>query len=103
MGAVRVRDDEHAEIELRILVALYDAWPNRLDVRPSEVYRPAGRYTTPNDVASVMRQLLAGRVEGQMGNIGLVERRTPQRGGPPRPPCVRDGGAPADGRHDLGS
>ncbi len=73
MGAVQVRDDEYAEIELRVLVAFYDAWPNRLDVRPSEVYRPAGRYTTPNDAAPVMRQLLAGRVEGQMGDIGLVD------------------------------
>ena len=73
MGAMQIRDDEHAEIELRVLVALYDAWPNRLDVRPSEVYRPAGRYTTPNDAAPVMRQLLAGRVDGQMVDIGLVD------------------------------
>ena len=72
MDAVRVRDDEHAEIELRILVALYDAWPNRLDVRPGEVYRPAGRYTTPNDAPPVMRQLLDGRVDGHLGDIGLV-------------------------------
>ena len=75
MGAVRVRDDEHAEIELRILVALYDAWPNRLDVRPAEVYRPGGRYTTPNDAAPVMRQLLTERVDGHMGDIGLVDGR----------------------------
>ena len=47
MGAVQVRDDEHAEIELRILVALYDAWPNELGVRPSEVYRPAGPVHDP--------------------------------------------------------
>lgn len=73
MGAVRVRDDEHAEIELRILVALYDAWPNRLDVRPAEVYRPAGRYTTPNDAAPVMKQLLVGRVDGYLDDIGLVD------------------------------
>lgn len=73
MGAVRVRDDEHAEIELRILVALYDAWPNRLDVRPAEVYRPGGRYTTPNDAPPVMRQLLTERVDGHMGDIGLVD------------------------------
>ena len=79
MGAVQVRDDEHAEIELRILVALYDAWPNRLDIRPSEVYRPAGRYTTPNDAPPVMRQLLAGRVDGHMGDIGLVEGKLTPR------------------------
>ncbi|RYC29292.1 hypothetical protein D3273_24590 [Lichenibacterium minor] len=72
MSAVQIRDDEHAEIELRILVALYDAWPNRLDVRPGEVYRPGGRYTTPNDAPPVMRQLLAGRVDGHLGDIGLV-------------------------------
>lgn len=43
MDAVRVRDDEHAEIELRIVIAIFDAWPNVVNVRSAEVYRPAGR------------------------------------------------------------
>ena len=73
MSAVQIRDDEHAEIELRILIALYDAWPNRLDVRSGGVYRPGGRYTTPNDAPPVMRQLLVGRVDGHLGDIGLVD------------------------------
>ncbi len=72
MDQLRIRDDEFAEIELRILVALYDAWPNKLDVRPGEVYRPAGRYTTPRDAPPVMKDLLAGRVVGHLGAIGLL-------------------------------
>lgn len=72
MDAVRVRSDEHAEIELRILVALYDVWPEKLDVRPAEVYRPAARYTSLDDARPVMTRLLAERIEGHLGAIGLV-------------------------------
>ncbi len=73
MYAMRVRDDEHAEIELRILVALYEAWPDQRDIRPAEVYRPGARYTNLDDARPVIRRLLAGRVDGHLGATGLVD------------------------------
>lgn len=73
--AVRVRQDEFAEMELRILVALYDAGPEGRDIRRGEVYRPAGRYTGPDDAPAVMRDLLEGRIAGRLGPTGLLGAR----------------------------
>lgn len=73
MDAVQVRDDEHAEIELRILVALYDAWPDQRSIRPAEAYRPGARYTSLDDARPVIKRLLAGRVDGSLAAIGLVD------------------------------
>ena len=73
--AVRIRNDEFAEMELRILVALYDAGADARNVRHGEVYRPAGRYTGPDDAPAVMKDLLAGRVTGRLGPAGLLGAR----------------------------
>ena len=75
MDAARRRGDELAEIALRILVRLYDAWPDPLTVIPNAVYRPAGRYTGPNDALPIMRELLGRHVTGSLAGIGLVDAK----------------------------
>lgn len=75
MDAIRVRDDEHAEIELRILVALYEAWPDQRNVRPGDVYRPGARYISLDDARPIMKHLLVGRVDGHLAAIGIVDGR----------------------------
>ncbi len=75
MDAVRRREDEHAEIALRILVRLYDAWPNSLTVRSNAVCRPAARYTGPNNAPRIMEDLLRWRVRGSLGGVGMVNAK----------------------------
>ena len=71
MDQVHRRDDEFAEIALRIVVALYDAGSSRPTVQPGAVYRPAARYTGPDDALKVMAEMLGRQVRGRLTATGL--------------------------------